>query len=325
MSSVNHKQFSSIDQLQAGLRAIWEVDITQSEPGPVRSSLWSTQVGDCLVFGSAANRSLVFSGRRAEQYWTVTPITRHCAGGRFRGQTLDEGDLLLLDPGGEVFMQTIAGHVQQAISIPVAVAERIIQAEYHDKPETLLQRWSWKSIPGAAARLEKMLQHFLAGSTAPSVGGESDATELAARVIAVSQAGTAPQGVRTSLANRRRVVSRAEELIRSRLHQPPSVTELCEATFASRRLLFYAFNELLGRSPAAHTKILRLHAARRRILAAGHSPSVQQIAYELGFRHPGQFAIDYGRAFGERPSQTRRRMRWHMAGGPTDIVLPLAP
>jgi AraC family ethanolamine operon transcriptional activator len=94
-------------------------------------------------------------------------------------------------------------------------------------------------------------------------------------------------------------------LIRSRLDDPPSVTELCEASHASRRLLFYAFKELLGRSPYAHAKVLRLHAARRHILARKNERCVQQIGFDLGFLHSGQFAIDYARLFGESPSKTR--------------------
>jgi AraC family ethanolamine operon transcriptional activator len=51
--------------------------------------------------------------------------------------------------------------------------------------------------------------------------------------------------------------------------------------------------------------VLRLHAARRRILARRNERCVQQIGFDLGFWHAGQFAIDYARLFGESPSKTR--------------------
>lgn len=304
---------TSLDQLQTELDSVWEVEITQSQPGPLDAWFWATHEGNCEVFGSTANRGLVCSGLRSKDHWTLTPITRHCASGRFRGQSLEDGDLLLLDPGGEVFQQTMAGHVQNAISIPVDLAERIIRAEYHSEPGPMLRRWARKPDPRVAGRLERVLYTLLARSKLPTSPADVNSPELASQIIAIAQSGSAPEFLRSSAANRRRIVTRGEDLIRSRLHQPPSVTELCEATFASRRLLFYAFNELLGRSPAAHAKILRLHAARRGILATGPQTPIQQVASELGFSHPGQFSIDYARVFGERPTQTRRALRFLMA------------
>lgn len=287
----------------------WHVNVTQSQPGPTEACLWRRQVDGCEVYRSQANRALVCTGLRSEKYWTITPINRQCAGGRFRGQALAEGDLLFLDPGGEVFQQTLAGHVQSAISIPLPIAERIIHAEYHTEPATLLSQWARKSDPGATRDIENLLGALLDRPERLACSLGANAREIAAQVIAITQSGAETTFLRSTLANRRRIVTRAEELIRSRLHQPPSVTELCEATFASRRLLFYAFNELLGRSPAVHAKLLRLHACRRNIVAAGPGAGIQQIAAVFGFRHPGQFAIDYLRAFGERPNETRRRLR----------------
>lgn len=287
----------------------WDVSVTQSQPGPAEASLRRRQVDGCEVYRSHANRALVCTGLRSDKYWTITPINAQCAGAHFRGQTLADGDLLFLDPGGEVFQRTLAGHAQSAISIPVTIAERIIRAEYHTEPETLLSQWARKSDRAVTRDIENLLGALLGEPGFPACSFGTSATELAAQVIAITQSGSATTFLRSTLANRRRIVTRAEELIRSRLHQPPSVTELCETTFASRRLLFYAFNELLGRSPAVHAKLLRLHACRRNIVASGPQVAIQQIAATFGFRHSGQFSIDYLRAFGERPNESRRRFR----------------
>lgn len=308
LNTVQRIHLSSLEQLQAALGEIWSVQITQSRPGPLEADFSSVHVDSCDVFSSSVNRALVCSGQRSSDRWMITPITRRCAGGRFRGQRLEDGSLLLLDPGGEVFQQILPGHCQLAISIPVDLATRIIQAEYQIEPQTLLHQWSHVSDPAATARLERLLRSLLSEDATQSGAAHLEAKGLAAHVIAIAQTGAKPRLLRASLAHRQRIVSRAEEIIRSRLDRPPSITELCEATFASRRLLFYAFNELLGRSPSAHVKNLRMHAARRRILSGKDHGSIQQIAFDLGFGHPGQFAIDYARAFGERPSQTRCRL-----------------
>ncbi len=306
MNELNPIRCHSVEQLQEALGQIWEVEVTQSEPGPIEAVLTAAQVGDCLVYESDSSRSLLCSGTRSEDYWTISPITRRCVGGRFRGQQLDEGQLLVLDPGGEVYQRIAAGHRQQAISIPLDIAERIVQAEHQTSAEAMWERWCLKSDPRVTAQMTRMLEQLLSAPQPRAVGTRAE-MNLASRMIALVQEARQVRHARSSLVQRRRIVRRAEELIRSRLDNPPSVTELCEVTHASRRLLFYAFNELLGRSPAAHAKILRLHAARRGILARSSERCVQQIGFDLGFWHPGQFAIDYARLFGESPSMTRLR------------------
>ena len=306
MNELNPIRCHSVEQLQEALGHIWDVEVTQSEPGPIETVLTATQVGDCLVYESDSSRSLLCSGTRSEDYWTISPITRRCVGGRFRGQQLDEGQLLVLDPGGEVYQRIAAGHRQQAISIPLDIAERIVQAEHQTSAEAMWERWCLKSDPRVTAQMTRMLEQLLSAPQPRAVGTRAE-MNLASRMIALVQEARQVRHARSSLVQRRRIVRRAEELIRSRLDNPPSVTELCEVTHASRRLLFYAFSELLGRSPAAHAKILRLHAARRGILARSSERCVQQIGFDLGFWHPGQFAIDYARLFGESPSMTRLR------------------
>jgi len=312
---MNQIRCQSAEQFQETLGRIWEVEVTQSEPGPIEMVLAATQVGDCLVYGSDSNQALLCSGRRSDDFWTISPITRRCVGGRFRGQQLDEGQILVLDPGGEVYQQIAAGHHQQAISIPLHLVERIVQAEHQTSAEKMWERWCLKSDPRVTDQIARMLERLLSGPRRD--GGETNVgIHLAGTMIALVQEARPIRKARSSLAQRRRIVRRAEELIRGRLHEPPSVTELCEKTHASRRLLFYAFSELLGRSPAAHSKILRLHAARRHILARSNERCVQEVAFDLGFWHPGQFAIDYGRLFGESPSKTRLQCK-HTGHGRT--------
>jgi len=304
MDAMNQIRCHSLEQFQEALARIWDVEVTQSDPGPIDIVLSARHVGQCLVYGGSSNRTLVCSGQRSAEYFTISPITRSGIGSRYRGQRLDEGEMLLLDPGGDVYQQTVAGHRQEAISIPAALAERILQAEHQSSAEDVWKRWCVKSTPHITTHMARIVDQILFRPDA-GYSGASAGMDLAGNIIALTQEARQVRYVPSSLALRRRLVGRAEELIRSRLDNPPSVTELCEATHASRRLLFYAFKEMVGRSPNAHAKVLRLHAARRRILARSHERCVQQIGFDLGFCHPGQFAIDYARLFGESPSKTR--------------------
>lgn len=87
-----------------------------------------------------------------------------------------------------------------------------------------------------------------------------------------------------------------------------SVDAVANRLGVSRRTLFRALRQWPGTAPASYLKTLRLHAARRRLLAAPKHPgAVATVAVECGFSHLGRFSGDYYKLFGELPSQTLRR------------------
>lgn len=100
------------------------------------------------------------------------------------------------------------------------------------------------------------------------------------------------------------VVERAQQCVRDRLGQPPTVAELCEQLGVSRRTLQTSFQDTWGMGPLAWLRMLRLNAVRRALKSA---PSVTAAATQLGFWHFGRFSHDYQALFGELPSQTFRR------------------
>ena len=105
-------------------------------------------------------------------------------------------------------------------------------------------------------------------------------------------------------ATRAAVVERAQQCVRDRLGQPPTVAELCEQLGVSRRTLQTSFQDTWGMGPLAWLRMLRLNAVRRALKTA---PSVTAAATQLGFWHFGRFSHDYRSLFGELPSQTFRR------------------
>jgi len=107
---------------------------------------------------------------------------------------------------------------------------------------------------------------------------------------------------------RRRLVRAACDLMAARPLALPTVPELCEQLHVSRRTLQYAFETVVGGSPVAYLRSLRLNAVRRE-LHAGASTTVQDAAARHGFWSLSQFGSDYRRLFAERPSQTLARAR----------------
>ncbi|WP_143093252.1 helix-turn-helix domain-containing protein [Polaromonas sp. OV174] len=101
-----------------------------------------------------------------------------------------------------------------------------------------------------------------------------------------------------------RTVQQARELVQAQLDQPPTVTQLCSRLGVSRRTLQNCFQTVLGLSPLAYLRAVRLNAARQELKTA---TSVTAAATQLGFWHFGHFAHDYRQMFGELPSDTFRR------------------
>ncbi|MEK6422516.1 MAG: helix-turn-helix domain-containing protein [Burkholderia gladioli] len=104
---------------------------------------------------------------------------------------------------------------------------------------------------------------------------------------------------------RRRIVALARDYVLAHRSRPIGVPELCEQLHVSRRTLQNCFQDVLGMAPATYLRALRLNGARRDLCgrAAG---SVQDVAAAWGFWHLSQFATDYRRMFGMRPSEALR-------------------
>ena len=67
------------------------------------------------------------------------------------------------------------------------------------------------------------------------------------------------------------------------------------------------FKDHHGVSPMRYWRNQRLGQVRKNLLLARDGETVTDVATAWGFNHLGRFALEYGRRFGEGPSQTRRR------------------
>jgi AraC family ethanolamine operon transcriptional activator len=104
---------------------------------------------------------------------------------------------------------------------------------------------------------------------------------------------------------RQSIVSEARDYVLANRERAVSVPELCEQLYVSRRTLQYCFQDVLGMAPATYLRAIRLNGARRDLSnALGESRSVQDVAAAWGFWHLSQFATDYRKLFGMRPSDT---------------------
>jgi AraC-like DNA-binding protein len=64
------------------------------------------------------------------------------------------------------------------------------------------------------------------------------------------------------------------------------------------------FRQMTGTTPLQFQKSLRLIAARRLLLAGGHT--VSAAAFAVGYESPTQFSREFSRRFGQAPSEALR-------------------
>lgn len=103
---------------------------------------------------------------------------------------------------------------------------------------------------------------------------------------------------------RYKAMQRALDIMDATCEEPLPIPEICRMSGASWRTLDRAFQENFDVGPKAYYLRLRLQRARRDLIATGPGASVGEIANLNGFWHMGQFARDYRKLFGERPSET---------------------
>ena len=133
---------------------------------------------------------------------------------------------------------------------------------------------------------------------------ESDLLEALLRTLCLA----APRSLLDGATRRQRGFDLAIDSMRTADLGSLSVAALCAEVEISQRTLEYAFRERLGTSPMEFIRRLRLHAARRALLATQRGgATVAQIAMTFGFYQLGRFSADYRSLFGELPSATLAR------------------
>jgi len=108
---------------------------------------------------------------------------------------------------------------------------------------------------------------------------------------------------------RYRGLKRAVQQIQHCGQDTVTIKELCSAAHVSWRTLDRAFREHFDITAKQYLTNHRLHQVRRQLSVAVPGIRINDIANNWGFFHPGQFAADYRKCFGELPRQTIRRAK----------------
>lgn len=306
-------------QEQAGVLPGWNQAYWQLSQGAFDGSVRAVTFDGTYVFIESANRALLQRGHLAHGTLAVAVPLRLDGAARFCGSacTFDQAYLYSGRDGFEFCSP--ADHQVAGIALsPELVRALGLNHGRADLLERLGDRAHVRSAqPQALESMRRLVSGLVeAFSTTPVlVANRHTRAALKDAIIAnvcdlledTGATAEMPLQVRARWA----LVARARELIDAAPHEPMNVASLCAALAVSRRTLQYCFQDVLGLSPIAYLRALRLNGARRALLGGA---GVTDAALDWGFWHLGQFAADYRKMFGELPSSTGQRARSANAG-----------
>lgn len=110
----------------------------------------------------------------------------------------------------------------------------------------------------------------------------------------------------------RHIVHCVRDLTLSNHCEALTIGELCTTLNISRRTLNHAFQQVLGITPVAYMRNVRLHRIRAELqFSSKHVTSIANVASRWGFWHMSLFSRYYRELFGECPSVTLELARGH--------------
>ncbi|WP_028002793.1 helix-turn-helix transcriptional regulator [Sinorhizobium arboris] len=102
-------------------------------------------------------------------------------------------------------------------------------------------------------------------------------------------------------------VHRAIDFMRANTDRPITMAAVAETVGVSIRALENGFRTFKETTPSAYLRAIRLRAAHADLLDPANQQSIKEISLKWGFFHFGRFSTAYREAYGEKPSDTKRR------------------
>ena len=291
--------------------AQWRGRFDQISSGPFESTLRVVRVGALRLTEIEVNQRVRSRGQDVGGLFSAHLVTETSAGSVWQGRRLQPGQIVAngVETGVDHLTARQAKHLGLFLSPELLneAARAILGRDDASVPET------WASCtpsPKAFSALSRTVSRlFQIGAATPELLSTTEGRHLEQETIQKLVDTLFRQGdLRPGLPHtvRRTIVRSAEDFMRSHLADPVSTLDLCREANTSGRTLRLAFREHYGLGPMTYFRYLRLNAVRDQLRNSSTVP-IAEIARRLGFHHLGNFAADYRRLFGERPSETWRR------------------
>ena len=284
----------------------WQQEYDQTSGGHFEGRIVELEFDGLQVFCESTNqalqqRCLVWP----DSVWLGIPLARQpeC---RVNGMSV-RSQHIMCRPGNTEFELTTPNHYDLfGIVINQDMLKQTSDMHGVDIHWHELNRHGRLAIPeNTLNNVRYILSRMLDTKTEPHLANRLNHDLVMIAVLEVLAKET-PQPPKTaSYTHRKTVVDQVRALIAHHPDTPLTITDLCTTANVSRRTLQYSFESILGISPIQHLRISRLNGVRRALLLNSKNDNVLDIAAQWGFWHMSQFAKDYKKLFGERPSETK--------------------
>lgn len=301
--------FDDLDTLSETISG-WGLELLQLGRGSFDGHIRQWHAGDLLVTRGAFRRKLMQRGISPPEALTIGVPACRDFDVRWRGESVASNHILVVPADGELDAVSSETFDVYTVSIPEPAWSNI-DAATGGLMKTLVDR------QGEACRcsLDSMetLRRWLRRSEMAALGqGVQTVVTIPVLAAEAIRNSHSPRRDFQRGTGRRRALQAAVRFIDDQLGRSIRIGDICRATGVSERTLQYAFQAEYGLTPIQFVCVKRLTYARRELLRARPSiGAVARIARDSGYGHGGQFASDYRGLFGERPSETLRRVRPH--------------
>lgn len=312
-SGVLRMRFSSHDEIVDAIRDVnMEAFILRREHRPWELSQFS--LGSSLVQygvdGAAHGSAGRIDPHRVAYYLSdASTSLRNC-----NGQEIDSGQAFRWGPNAEFGINTRRAGDWFAVMLDPEAIARAVAAMTCTEP--LVLKFPPAAATASPVRVARFRTLLFESMDAVAGAGPSGLAPHAARRLEETltweavrlfvEGRPAPRAGRPRR-DRARILFEIESLLESRPDEPVYLSTLCEALAMPERTLRHFFDEQFGLSPVRVLRCRRLCQVREALLAAPFGARVSDIAGAYGFWHMGQFAADYRKLFGVRPSETLRQ------------------
>lgn len=272
--------------------------------------------GSMLLFQQTSHRLRIYT--KVEPRWMGFMVPGPRAKGTLDGQILSPKLLVSATPGAEAELVVEAGYCSITFLItPEELLDHLSARGRRDKfqlPGCVDFRQPSPIGPQPLFDLGKRI--IDRAERHQNLFNKSEFVQIAARMelletlLAILEPDADPEPARHDQTRLKysQVVKSVEAYCLANTEDRLYVTNLCEIADVSERTLQNCFQEIMGMPPMAYLTRLRLHQARKQLLAASRATTtVSAVAMEWGFWHFGEFSQAYKQCFRELPSETLKQ------------------
>lgn len=322
--NLNSREMHVVQQMttdvleQADVMPLWSQDYTQLGKGAFSGSISSITYSGLQVFQETMNRAVDAIANAPANAYVIGLSTVMDGDSSWGLLPVKSNSLITVNKNAELFFRTSTfSEIVAAVISAQRLEEYAAQVEWVDLGKIMENVRPVDLIcPSISSRLLTLLsegpRQILQHSDADSLDimwSHYENDLLATCLQALMATKDSPKSYHDYRIHRY-IVNRVRELTLSNVDSPLTISELCTHLRISRRTLNHAFVRVLGITPVAYMRNIRLNRVRRELKSKPHQiTSIANVAIKWGFWHMSLFSRYYRELFGECPMDTLIRCR----------------